>query len=177
MSKVRSSTRAFAAVAVLCGAVMLALPANARNRTNARSLASPQQAATPVLLEPSHRRWILSGDRVQDMQRLDRFAAGYAQKSTITDDGDAKALLSIGNDDFPFAFPIATHGDTWSFDAEAGREEVLNRTIGRNALDTIQTLMAVVDETDLGPKTASLARRITAFDPDATWNAVDSKPN
>ena len=36
-------------------------------------------------------------------------------------------------------------GDKWSFDADAGREEVMNRRVGRNELDTIQTMLAVVD--------------------------------
>ncbi len=33
----------------------------------------------------------------------------------------------------------------WAFDASAGREEIINRRIGRNELDTIQTLLAIVD--------------------------------
>ena len=36
-------------------------------------------------------------------------------------------------------------GGKWAFDAEAGREEVTNRRVGRNELDTIQTLLAIVD--------------------------------
>ena len=36
-------------------------------------------------------------------------------------------------------------GATWTFDASAGREEVINRRVGRNELDTIQTLLAIVD--------------------------------
>ena len=36
-------------------------------------------------------------------------------------------------------------GGQWAFDANAGREELLNRRVGRNELDTIQTLLAIVD--------------------------------
>src|SRR5208337_1634312 len=67
------------------------------------------------------------------------------EKASVTNESDTKATLTIGNDDFPFPFPIVKTGKTWAFDPEAGREEVLNRAIGRNELDTIQTLLAIVD--------------------------------
>jgi len=37
------------------------------------------------------------------------------------------------------------HGSRWSFDADAGREEIVNRRVGQNELDAIQTLLAIVD--------------------------------
>jgi hypothetical protein len=36
-------------------------------------------------------------------------------------------------------------GETWVFDTMAGKEELLNRRIGRNELNTIQTCLAYVD--------------------------------
>jgi hypothetical protein len=103
------------------------------------------QAAIVGILGPSFRDWILSGDPVQDAQRVERFVTAYGQKSRVTNEGDAKAVLSVGDDDFPFPFPIVKSGDAWRFDPEAGREEMLNRAIGRNELNTIQTLLAIVD--------------------------------
>ena len=35
--------------------------------------------------------------------------------------------------------------DVWHFDVAAGKDEILNRRIGRNELDTIQVCMAIVD--------------------------------
>jgi hypothetical protein len=54
-------------------------------------------------------------------------------------------VLNVGKDDFPFAAPIVKRADKWAFDAEAGREEAINRRVGRNELDTIQALLALVD--------------------------------
>ena len=45
---------------------------------------------------------------------------------------------SIGNDDFPFAFPIVKTGERWHFDTEAGKDELLARRIGENELDADQ---------------------------------------
>jgi hypothetical protein len=51
----------------------------------------------------------------------------------------------VGEDDWPFPAPIVRKGKGWVFDAVAGREEIINRRVGRNELDTIQTLLAIVD--------------------------------
>ena len=54
-------------------------------------------------------------------------------------------VLLIGKDDWPFPIPIVKKGKVWQFDTNKGKEEILNRRIGRNELDTIQTCLAVVD--------------------------------
>ncbi len=50
---------------------------------------------------------------------------------------DGKAILSIGNDDWPFPVPIIKDGDKWRFDTASGMEEMLDRRIGKNELNTI----------------------------------------
>jgi hypothetical protein len=91
------------------------------------------------------RDWILSGDPVQDAQARQRFVAAYEQKSAIDTQGSGKAVLSVGDDGFPFPFPLVQKSGRWSFDAAAGKEELLNRWVGRDELNTIETLHAIVD--------------------------------
>jgi hypothetical protein len=124
-----------------------------------RTYASPEEAgkglyeavkagdvkALVEIVGPESRSWLFSGDKVSDAQEWKWFASAYEQKSAIAKDGDAKAVLNVGKDDFPFAAPIVKRGDKWAFDANAGREEITNRRVGRNELDTIQTLLAIVD--------------------------------
>ncbi len=88
--------------------------------------------------------WISSGDKVADRATGDRFVAAYEAKHAIAREGDT-AKLVIGNDDFPFAFPIVKTGDRWHFDTEAGKDELLARRIGANELDAIKVLQAIVD--------------------------------
>ena len=57
-------------------------------------------------------------------------------------------MLTVGVDDWPMPVPLLKTGVRWSFDAAAGREEVLARRIGRNELDTIQVLKAMVERPD-----------------------------
>ena len=96
------------------------------------------------VIGPKSKSWVFTGDKVSDATEWKNFLASYDKKNAVTKEGDAKAILVIG-DDWPFPAPIVKKGDKWSFDADAGREEVMNRRVGRNELDTIQTLLAVVD--------------------------------
>lgn len=97
------------------------------------------------IVGPGSRSWIFTGDDVSDANEWKQFVAAYDGKNAIVKEGDAKAVLQIGTDPVPFAAPMVKRGDAWAFDAEAGREEVTNRRVGRNELDTIQTLLAIVD--------------------------------
>jgi hypothetical protein len=98
-----------------------------------------------AVVGPSSKSWLFSGDVVADREGWGKFLAGYDKKNSIAKDGDAKATLLVGEDDWPFPAPLVQKAGKWAFDAEAGREEVINRRVGRNELDTIQTLLAIVD--------------------------------
>jgi hypothetical protein len=54
-------------------------------------------------------------------------------------------MLAAGEGDWTFPAPLVRKGDKWSFDTESGHQEFLNRRVGRNELDTMQTLLAIVD--------------------------------
>lgn len=97
------------------------------------------------ILGPETEEWIISGDEVQDEQGRERFVTAYDQKHAIEMESDDLAVLVIGEDDFPFPFPIVRLGKGWAFDAEEGKEELLDRRIGENELDAIQVLLAIVD--------------------------------
>ena len=78
-----------------------------------------------------------SGDEVQDATELVEFARYLAEKSDLIKEGDAKIILHIGNENWPFPVPIVKYNDKWFFDTEAGKEETLNRRIGENELTAI----------------------------------------
>jgi hypothetical protein len=138
-----------------------AAPAKPAAKTAAkqRTFASPEEAAKALadavrakdkdamlaIAGPASASWLLSGDNVADANDWARFLGAYDAKKTLRKEGDAKVILDVGPDDWPFPAPIVKKGSTWAFDASAGREEVINRRVGRNELDTIQTLLAIVD--------------------------------
>ena len=115
----------------------------------AAALAAAVRAADlKALLEvvgPSASSWLSSGDKISDRDDWQQFLKLYDAKHAIEPNGTGKATLIVGNDAWPFPAPVVKKGERWRFDANAGREEVLNRRVGRNELDTIQTMLAIVD--------------------------------
>jgi hypothetical protein len=97
------------------------------------------------VLGPGSGKLIHSGDPVADEQGRDRFVAAYEKQSKIEPDGTAKATLLIGDNDWPFPFPLVKRAQGWKFDARSGADEILNRRIGRNELAAIQVCLAYVD--------------------------------
>ena len=98
-----------------------------------------------AVLGSGARKVIYSGDAVADHAGRERFAAAYDEANKLDMQGDAKAILSVGKDAWPFPIPVVKAGDGWRFDAKQGAEEILNRRIGRNELSTVQALGAYVD--------------------------------
>ena len=88
---------------------------------------------------------VSSGDDVADAETRQRFTTAYDAKHSIKLEGDKKAIINLGRDDFPFPIPLARGKAGWEFDTAAGRLEILYRRIGRNELDAIQTCLAYVD--------------------------------
>lgn len=88
---------------------------------------------------------VASGDEVADAEMRQRFTTAYEARHSIKSEGNRKATLIVGNDDFPFPIPLYNAKSGWEFDTKAGRLEILYRRIGRNELDAIQTCLAYVD--------------------------------
>jgi hypothetical protein len=88
---------------------------------------------------------VSSGDEVADADIRQRFTSMYEAKHSIKAEGNKKATLMLGPEDFPFPIPLVNTRTGWEFDTAEGRIEVLYRRIGRNELDAIQTSLAFVD--------------------------------
>jgi hypothetical protein len=97
------------------------------------------------VLGPAGADIVSSGDEVADAEQRQRFLAAYDAKHQVIMDGDGKATIILGQEDFPLPIPLVRKDRMWRFDTAAGRQEILYRRIGRNELDTIQACLAYVD--------------------------------
>jgi DUF2950 family protein len=61
------------------------------------------------------------------------------------EDRDGSKVALVGTDGWEFPIPLVKAGDRWRFDSAAGREELLNRRIGRNELDALESIQAYVE--------------------------------
>jgi len=131
----------------------------ATDNTAQKSFASPEEAIKNLvqaarnnnitemaaILGPDSQEIVSSGDPVADKSGRERFVNLYDEKIVIEGAETGWAVISLGNEDYPFPIPVVKDGDVWRFDAEAGKEELLNRRIGRNELRVIEVLQAYVD--------------------------------
>lgn len=98
-----------------------------------------------AVLGPGSDKYIYTGDAVADRQMRERFLAAYDKSLKIEREGDAKATLLLGEQDFPFPFPLVKGAKGWKFDAKAGAEEIVNRRIGEDELFAIKACLAYGD--------------------------------
>jgi len=96
------------------------------------------------VLGPGSGALIFSGDKVADNRGREGFLREYDERHRL-EAGGGKIVLYVGADDYPFPIPVVPDGPSWRFDTAEGKEEVLNRRIGRNELAAIQVCLAYVD--------------------------------
>ena len=155
-------------IAVFCIAATLSRAAkqsvqkaSARSQPGPKAFATPKQASEALIqatetfdlsalkeiLGPDGEDLVSSEDPVRDKNIAAAFATKAREKNQITVDpkNSTRAILSIGNDDWPLPIPLVKKEGKWSFDTKAGREEVLFRRIGANELDVIQICRGYVE--------------------------------
>jgi hypothetical protein len=119
-------------------------PEEAADALVAAVRAGDRKAMTAVL-GPGSAQIISSGDAVSDQNTRQAFLAAFDARHQVRKDSDNKAILELGQDDWPFPIPLVQAEGGWKFDTAAGRQEILYRRIGRNELATIQACLAYVD--------------------------------
>jgi hypothetical protein len=97
------------------------------------------------VLGPEARTLISSGDAVADRQSRERFIRAYDEAHRLAQVGPGKLALTVGRDEWPMPIPLVEDASGWWFDTSQGREEILNRRIGRNELNAVQVCLAYVD--------------------------------
>ena len=126
-----------------------------------KGFASPEEAAAALIqaaevfdlsalkeiLGPEGQDLVSSGDPVQDKNNSTAFAALAREKQSVTKDpsNPNRAILSVGNDDWPMPVPVVKRSGKWYFDSKAGRREILYRRIGANELNAIQMCLGFVE--------------------------------
>jgi hypothetical protein len=86
-----------------------------------------------------------NADRVQATNDLATFHAALVATNYLERVSDTNIIIEIGWDSWPFPIPLVKEKAGWHFDAEAGKDEILNRRVGRNELDVLKTMRAYVN--------------------------------
>src|SRR5213595_975906 len=104
-------------------------------------------AAAKEILGPDSEDIVASEDPVQDKNRAVEFAAKAKEKMSVEIDkkNSNRAVVLVGNDNFPLPIPLVKQNGKWFFDMKVGREEILNRRIGANELNPIAICRGFVE--------------------------------
>jgi hypothetical protein len=148
-----------------------------------------------AIFGPDGQDVFLTGESAADRQRAATFAALAREKRIVVIDPKNKnrAVVTVGHKDWPMPVPLVKKGGRWSYDAAAGRREMLYRRIGENELDAIRLCRRYVEaqheyalQKRDGSPVNQYAQRIISTDgkkdglawrnPDGTWSGPINEP-
>jgi hypothetical protein len=153
--------RVFHGLAMVCSMVLawtLGGPATVRAADTGKTFSTPEEAVAAfvaavdtkdhdslkVIFGPAEAE-IENPDQVQAASELESFATALNATNQLVHESDKRCMLEAGEDFWPFPIPLVKQADgQWYFDTEAGKEEILNRRIGRNELATLKSVRAYV---------------------------------
>jgi hypothetical protein len=75
---------------------------------------------------------ISSGDEIEDKLEREQFSQKYQEMHRLVREADGNTVLYIGAENWPFPIPLVSTNGAWHFDSDAGKNEILFRTIGEN---------------------------------------------
>ena len=124
----------------------------------ARTFATPQEAVTAldhavnttnraefVTLFGSEAEELANPDTVQGAREMAVFAAAFNATNWLVHDSDTRMVLEVGTNGWPFPIPLVKQASGWQFDTVAGKDELLNRRIGRDEIEALRVMRAYVD--------------------------------
>jgi hypothetical protein len=155
MTALRPGPRGAARVAFAC---LLAAFASAGDAGGPRAFATPEEAVRALadatragdlqqlltLFGPEGKELVDTSDPATGWRNREVFVVAFKESHRLVDAGADRKELVLGNESWPFPVPLVKGPAGWWFDAAAGREEILDRRIGRNELAVIGILRRYV---------------------------------
>jgi hypothetical protein len=135
-----------AALAALVSCARTAAPPTARTfdtpESAVRTLVEAAKAKNLddviTIFGPEGRDLVDSSDPATARRNRQVFAVAVAERWHLVDQPNGSKVLVIGNEAWPFPIPLVKGASGWRFDTAAGKEEILDRRIGRNELAVIR---------------------------------------
>jgi hypothetical protein len=96
------------------------------------------------ILGPDGKQIVSSGDETEDANSRANFVQRYQEMHRLVKEPDGTIILYIGAKNWPTPIPLVNKGNSWYFDTDAGKKEILFRRIGRNEISTIRVCQELV---------------------------------
>jgi Protein of unknown function (DUF2950) len=105
---------------------------------------SNDEKAMLNILGPDGKQIVSSGDDAEDSESRSNFVKRYEEMHRLVKEPDGTTVLYIGAHNWPSPIPLVNKGNSWYFDTDAGKKEILYRRIGRNELSAIRVCQELV---------------------------------
>jgi Protein of unknown function (DUF2950) len=87
---------------------------------------------------------VSSGDDTEDANSRANFVQRNQEMHRLVKEPDGTIVLYIGANNWPLPIPLVHKGNSWYFDTETGKKDILYRRIGRNELSTVRVFQELV---------------------------------
>jgi len=150
----RSATWALTVIALLAAVAFVAC----KRRPQYPTFATPEEAVRVLadttnagkleglvkLFGPEGQELVASSDPATGRRNQQVFLAAFSEGWRLEDLGTDRKELIVGNEGWPFPIPLVKDAGGWRWDTAAGKEEVLDRRIGRNELAVMRVCQTYV---------------------------------
>lgn len=86
-----------------------------------------------------------TGDKVEDAKHAHKFAMAMQESCHLDKESEDKIFVAVGTNDWPMPIPLVQNNGQWFFDTPAGREEIIDRHIGKDELAAIGVCRGYVE--------------------------------
>jgi hypothetical protein len=105
---------------------------------------SNDEKAMIEILGRDGKQIVSSGDETQDSKGRANFVQKYHEMHRLVKEPDRTTTLYIGAENWPTPIPLMNKGDSWYFDTDAAKKEILYRRVGENEIFTIRVSQELV---------------------------------
>jgi Protein of unknown function (DUF2950) len=146
------------------------------------ALQSNDEKAILDVLGQDAKQVVSSGDDAEDRENRAGFVKKYQEMHRLVLEPDGTTTLYIGAMNWPTPIPLVVDkGNSWYFDTEAGKQEILFRRIGRNEMSAIRVCEELVaaQKEYYSSQHNEYAQKIVSDDgkPDGLyWKSADGAP-
>jgi len=141
---------------------------------------SNDEKAMLDILGPDGKQIVSSGDETEDAHSRADFAKRYQEMHRLVKEPDGTTTLYIGAQNWPTPIPLVNNGNSWYFDTDAGKKEILFRRIGRNEMSAIRVCQELIAaQKEFSTQRNEYAQKIFSDEGQHNglyWKASDSEP-
>src|ERR1035437_2036698 len=130
-------------VAQQTGQKTFSSPEDASNALVTAAQSNDEKAMLDIL-GPNGKQIVSSGDETEDAASRANFVQRYQEMHRLVKEPDGTTTLYIGPENWPTPIPLVNKGNSWYFDTEPGKKEILYRRIGENEISAIRVCHELV---------------------------------